>query len=202
MVGMSRGAPVWVLSSVQQVPAIEKAANFTAPNQGYQITFTPVSGFTGTTASSIVFDSESITNHTGSSFNGFSFILLNTNSTLATFASVGKTFAPPTGSGYNYTSVSLTSENTDLSYTGTQGNGITSFWGNGDPSSAGNNLLIGAPLGSDFALKELSSAGSGSSPGGPGASVPMPAAAWQSLFGLGGLALFGLGRRIKQRKLA
>jgi hypothetical protein len=176
---------------------IQKTANFTAPNQGYQITFSPISGFTGTAATSFVIDSESITNSTGSSFNGFSFVLLNTTSTLATFASVGRSFTPPTGSGYDYTSVSLTSGSTILSYTGTQDNGVTSVWGNGDASATGDNLLINAPAGSDFALKELSSSGSS-----PPSAVPLPAAAWQSVAGLGGLLLFGLGRKLKQRRPA
>ncbi len=183
-------------SSADEVD-IEKTATFTAPNQGYQITFAPVSGYTGTVATEFVIPDETIVNDTGSSFNGFSFAILNTTSTLATFDSVGRTFIPPTGTGYNYTSVSLSPGNTVLTYVGTQGNGVTSFWGDGDPSASGDNLLIDAPAGSDFSLKELSSSGSG-----PGPVVPLPAAAWQSLAGLGGLALVGLGRRLKRRRLA
>jgi hypothetical protein len=177
---------------------VEKTATFTAPNQGYQITFAPIPGYTGTSATEFVIPDETIVNNTGSSFSQFSFILLNTTSSLATFDSVGRTFVPPTGSGYDYTTVSLTSGNTILTYTGTQGNGVTSFWGDGDPSATGDNLLIDAPAGSDFALKELS----GSGPGGPGSVVPLPAAAWQSLAGLGGLALIGLRRKLKQRRFA
>ncbi len=176
---------------------VTKMATFTAPNQGYQITFVPISGYTGTAATQFVIPTEMITNNTGASFNGFSFVLLNTTSDLATFDSVARTFIPPAGSGYNFTSVSLDPGNTILTYTGTQDNGVTSTWGNGDASSTGDNLLIDAPAGSDFSLKELSSSGSG-----PGPVVPLPAAAWQSLVGLGGLALIGLRRRIKQRRLA
>jgi hypothetical protein len=177
---------------------LEKTATFTAPNQGYQINFAPIAGYTGTVATEFVIPDETIVNNTGSSFNGFSFVLLNTTSTLATFDSVGRTFIPPTGPGYDYSTVSLNPGNTVLAYTGTQGNGVTSFWGNGDPSASGDNLLIDAPAGSDFSFKELSSSG----PGGPGNVVPLPAAAWQSLAGLGGLALIGLGRKLKQRRPA
>jgi hypothetical protein len=177
---------------------VEKTATFTAPNQGYQITFSPISGYDGTAATSFVIPDETIVNNTASSFNGFSFILMNTTSTLATFDSVARTFIPPTGPGYNYSSETLGPGSlqpfTILTYTGTQGSGVTSFWGNGDPSSTGDNLLIDAPAGSDFALKELSSSSSG------GNVVPMPAAAWQSLAGLAGLGLIGLGRRLKQRR--
>jgi hypothetical protein len=170
---------------------VEKTATFTAPNQGLQITFSPTGGTGG--ATQFVIPDETIVNNTGSSFSAFSFILLNKTSTLATFDSVARTFIPPTGPGYDFSTVNLTSGNTILTYTGTQGNGVTSFWGNGDPSSAGDNLLIDAPAGSDFSLKELSSSGS---------VVPLPAAAWQSLTGLAGLALIGLRRQIKQRRLA
>jgi hypothetical protein len=175
---------------------VAKTATFTAPNQGYQITFAPIPGFTGTAATQFVIPTESIVNNTGSAFNGFSFVLLNTTSDLATFDSVGSTFIPPTGTGYNYSSVSLSPGNTVLAYTGTQGDGVTSTWGDGDASSTGDNLLIDAPAGSDFSLKELSSSG------GSGQAVPLPAADWQSLAGLGGLALIGLGRRLKRRHLA
>ena len=175
---------------------VEKSATFTAPNQGYQIVFTPVSGG-GSAATQFVIPDETIVNKTGSAFSSFSFILINKTTTLATFDSVARTFIPPTGSGYDYTSVDLTSS-TILTYTGTQGDGVTSFWGNGDPSASGDNLLIDAPAGSDFALKELSASG----PPGPPSVVPVPAAAWQSLVVLGGLGLIGLRRQVKQRRLA
>jgi hypothetical protein len=175
---------------------VEKTATFTAPNQGFQITFVPTGG--GSAATKFVIPDETIVNSTGSAFSSFSFILMNTTSTLATFDSVSRTFIPPTGPGYDYTTVSLSPGNTVLTYTGTQNSGTTSFWGNGDPSSSGDNLLIDAPAGSEFSLKELSASG----PPGPPNVVPIPAAALQSLGGLAGLALIGLGRKMKRRRLA
>ncbi|HEY1923263.1 MAG TPA: hypothetical protein VGG44_10985, partial [Tepidisphaeraceae bacterium] len=157
---------------------VEKSATFTAQNQGLQITFSPAPG-SSTTADKFVIPDETIVNNSTAAFGSFSFILLNKSSTLATFDSVAKTFIPPTGPGYDFTTVSLTGGGTILTYTGTQGIGVTSFWGNGDPSSAGDNLVIDAPAGADFALKELSASGSG-----PGPVVPLPASAWQSLTGL------------------
>jgi hypothetical protein len=177
--------------------AVEKTATFKAPNQGFQITFSPKSGGTPT-ATKFVIPDETIVNKTGSAFSSFSFILMNTTSTLATFDSVARTFIPPTGPGYDFTTVSLSPGNTILTYTGTQNDGVTSFWGNGDPSSSGDNLLIDAPAGSEFSLKELSASG----PPGPPNVVPLPAAAWQSISGFGLLALIGLGRQMKRRRLA
>ncbi len=179
---------------------LAKTATFTAPNQGFQIAFAPISGFTGTAATQFVIPNESIVNNTGAAFNGFSFVLLNTTSKLATFDSIGRTFTPPTGTGFNFTAKSLTSGNTILTFTGTQGNGVTSTWGNGDASSSGDNLMIDAPAGSGFSLKELPSSGGG--PPGPPIGVPTPSAAWQSLAGLGGLALIGFGRKIKRGRIA
>jgi hypothetical protein len=187
-------------SSASQVD-VEKTATFTAPNQGYQITFEPIMGFSGTTATQFVIPDETIANNTGASFNGFSFVLMPTVAGSTTFDSVARTFIPPTGPGYDYTTVNLTSGNTILAYTGTQSDGKTSFWGNGDPSPSGDNLLIDATAGDGFSLKELSSSG-GSGPSGPGSVVPLPAAAWQSLVGLAGLALIGLRRQMKHRRMA
>ncbi len=172
---------------------VEKTATFNAPNQGYQITFSPTPGYDGTTATQFVIPDETIVNSTGSSFNAFSFVLLPTVPGSTAFDSA-EIFSLPSGPGYDFTSVSLTSGNTILTYTGTQGSGVTSFWGNGDPSSTGDNLVIDATPGDSFALLELSSSG--------GRTVPLPAAAWQSLLGLAGLGLFGLARQRKLRRLA
>ncbi|MGD0461980.1 MAG: VPLPA-CTERM sorting domain-containing protein [Tepidisphaeraceae bacterium] len=184
-------------SSSTQVD-VEKTATFTAPNQGYQITFEPIQGYSGKSATQFVIPDETIANNTGASFNGFAFVLLPTVAGSTTFKSVARTFIPPTGPGYDYTTVSLTSGNTILAYTGTQKNGATSFWGNGDPSASGDNLLIDATPHDGFSLKELSSSGGGST----GPVVPLPAAAWQSLAGLAGLALIGVRRQMKHRRMA
>lgn len=172
---------------------VEKVANFTVPNQGLLVGFQYVGG-NSSPATVVDFADEMIANSTGQPFSGFDFILMNPNGLPgATFPSVSNVFAPPTGTGYNYTSVNLDSTGQILSYSGVQGTGTTSSWGSANP---GDNLLIDVASGTDdFALKELSEAGSGSV-------VPVPAAAWQSLAGLGGLALIGLGRRLKQRRLA
>ena len=175
---------------------VEKTATFSAPGQGFQITFAP-STTSGTTANTFVIPDESITNDTGASFSSFSFIILNTGTTAATFAGPG--FTPPTGTGYNFTSVSLVNGGTDLDYAGTQGNGVTSLWGDGTTAPGGDNLVIDAPAGSDFSLKEL--AGSGGGPPGPPA-VPLPASAWQCLVSLGGLGLIAGVRSMKKRRMA
>jgi hypothetical protein len=167
---------------------IEKSATFSAVNQGFQISFVPGSN---PTADTFVLPDETITNLTGKSFSGFSFILINTGSVNATFGGISPGFIPPTGPGYDYTTVSLVNGKTELDYKGTQGNGVTSFWGNGDPSSNGDNLVIDAPAGSIFSLKELSVGG--------GNVVPLPAAAWQSLIGVVCVGAFTALRGLKRR---
>jgi hypothetical protein len=176
-------------SSVSSQVDVEKTATFTAPGQGFQITFAPTPGASAT-ASTFVIPDESIINETGKPFGSFSFILLGSGATFAGALTPG--FIPPTGPGYNYTSVSLVKK-TELDYIGTQGNGVTSFWGNGDPSSSGDNLVIDATPGESFTLKELALPGSGP------VTVPMPAALWQSLIGLGGVGLFVAARGLKRR---
>jgi len=172
---------------------VEKTATFTAPGQGYQITFNPTPGFTGSAATTFVIPDETIINDTGAAFGSFSFILLGSGATFAGALTPG--FIPPTGPGYDYTSVSLVNGKTELDYVGTQANGVTSFWGNGDPSSSGDNLVITATPGDTFTLKELALPGGGTGP----VTVPMPAALWQSLIGLGGVGLFIGARGLKRR---
>jgi len=170
---------------------LTKTATFTAKNQGVQVEF---SAGANATADTFVFSTESITNNTGAPFAGFSFILLNTGTANATFGGTTPGFKPPTGIGYNYTKVSLVNGKTELDYVGTQGNGVTSVWGNGDASSSGDNLVIDAPAGSTFALKELAVSGGGGPP-----AVPFPASFWQSIIGLGGLGLIAGARALKRR---
>jgi hypothetical protein len=173
---------------------LQKTITVSSPGQGFQISFAPGAS---ATADTFVIDTESITNSSGSSFGGFSFILLNTGSVNATFGGTTPGFTPPSGTGYDYTSVLLENNKTELDYVGTQNNGVTSVWGNGDPSSAGDNLVIDAPAGSSFALKELAVPGSSGPP-----AVPLPASLWQSLIGLTGLGLFAGVRSLKRRGIA
>lgn len=161
---------------------IEKAANFTVPNQSLQIGFQPVAATDP--ASVIDITNETIFNDTGAPFNGFDFILQNVGSAKAYFG--GDVFVNAIGS----TPGSLNGAQDFLSYVGAQANGATSSWG----GSAGNDLVIVAPAGAVFALDEASTAG--------GQAVPLPAAAWQSLIGLAGLGIFGLARQRKLRRLA
>jgi len=188
------GVSLTVTSSGNQID-IEKLANFTGVNQGLQVSFQPVDD----SASVIDFTDEQIQNNTGSAFNGFQFILMNAGSANAVFPSVSDTFSPPAGTGYSYSTVKLNAAGDILSYAGTQNAGSTSTWGTGTPGTPGvgnpnDNLFIDAPAGAVFSLKELSS---GSGGGSSSSAVPLPAAAWQSLAGLAGLALYGVGRKLK-----
>jgi hypothetical protein len=162
---------------------VEKAANFTKPNQGFQVAFQPVAG-DQSAATSVDFTDETVQNNTGQSFSEFDFLLMNVGSVNASFPGVSNVFVPPSGTGYAYTSVKLNSTGDILSYTGSQSAGTTSYWGS---AAEGDNLLIDAPAGSDFSLKELSTSGGV-------ASVPTPTAAWQ---GLAGLVLIGFWRWAK-----
>jgi hypothetical protein len=134
------GVSLTVTSSDNEI-FVEKAANFTVPNQGFQIAFQPVAGATG--ATSVDFTDETVQNNTGQAFSGFDFILMNTGSPNATFDGVANVFAAP--SGYSGT-ISLNSTKDILSYTGTQASGTTSIWGSATP---GDNLLIDTPAGAD-----------------------------------------------------
>jgi len=195
---------------------IEKSVTFNAPNQGVQITFTPDSSFTGTPASSFVIDNETVVNNTGAPITSFSLALLNKTSNpsqYATFVGVGKGQIWPTDNTAYFSTAKLTNGDTLLTYTGSQPNKTTSFWGDGNPNenpskgAVGNDVLISAPVEADdagFALKELIGSGSGSSGGSSGggggsSAVPMPAAVWLSLAGLAGLAVYGIARKLKHR---
>jgi hypothetical protein len=194
--GWNISAPIGISLAVDNSSGselyIEKVANFTSPVGGLIITFDQVSAGA---AAQIDLTDESVTNNTGSAFSGFQFLVLNTTSSLATFDGLGNVFVPPTGTNVDYTTVTLDSTKTVLTYTGTQANGAISNWGS---SLAGDNLLIdadpaaGSPY-QDFGLKELPNTG-----GGGGTPVPLPAAAWQSLAGLAGLGLLAIGRKVKK----
>jgi hypothetical protein len=185
----AQGVSLVVTSAGSEI-SIDKTANFTVPNQELPVVFQA----SGTGATQIDFTGEEVLNNTGSAFSGFQFILQNVGSANATFDGVGNVFSPPTGTGVNYTSALLNSTKDILTYTGTQATGTTSIWGSANP---GDDLLIDAPSGSEFTLKEVSIAG-----GGGGSVVPLPSAAWQSLFGLLGLGVIGIGRQVKNRQPA
>jgi hypothetical protein len=191
------GVTLFVTAGSDSVPiAIEKSAQFTAPNQGFLISFQPVAG--QTPASVIDFDSETIQNSTGTTWSQFQFLL----GAGATFPTVTSTFAPPSGF---FSQEELNAAGDTLTYfDGSQATGTTSSWGSGivDYDNTGtalpghnspDNLIIDAS-GVGFDLKEIPSTSGGG--GGGGNVVPLPNAAWQSLVGLSALALFGLGRKL------
>jgi hypothetical protein len=163
---------------------IEKAANFTTPNESFQIGFQPVVGAVDP-ATSVDFTNETIFNGTGSAFGEFDFIIQNVGTANATFG--GDIFTNAIGSAPG----TLNAGKDMLTYLGNQPAGATASWGGG----AGNDLEIVIPTGATFAFDEASIPGGGSV-------VPVPAAAWQSLVGLGGLGVFGLIRHRKMQRLA
>jgi hypothetical protein len=184
--GWNITAPAGVSLTVMAVGCtidIEKAANFTLPNQSLQIGFQPVAGASDP-AKSIDFTNETIFNDTGSPFGEFDFILQNVGTANATFS--GDIFKNAIGA----TPGSLDGAKDFLTYTGYQASGATASWG----GTAGNDLFISVPTGAVFVFDEASLSG--------GNAVPIPAAAWQSLVGLAGLGLLGVGRQLKLRRLA
>jgi hypothetical protein len=163
----------------------EKDALFasTAP---LSITFTQ-SG--SSAATSVVIETESITNITGSTWPGFEMTLINLPGSNSSFVeNANAPFAPALG----YSSVSISP--TDLVYTGSQANLATSTWGY---SGDGELVIDTDPLGigTTFVFKELP--GTGSNPNPP---VPLPAAVWQGFFGLTGLALIAAAKKRFTRK--
>jgi hypothetical protein len=122
--------------------------------------------------SSVEFATETIGNATGSDWTGFQFSLTGA----ATFDGIANVFAPPFGTGVNYSSVQLNAMRNLLSYTGSQSDGATSSWGSSNP---GDDLLIDAvpTTGEPFASFTLTESPQGVS----SKVVPLPAAAWQSL---------------------
>jgi hypothetical protein len=168
---------------------IEKDASFSSAGQVVPISFTWVSSG----ASVIDVQDEVIHNDTGSPFSGFDFVLTGS----AAFYSVADAFNS-TDAGFSSVSLNGSSGSNILSYSGGSQPTGTTFWNPGGALEPGpglgnvnDNLFIDASSASDFSLKEFA----------PGASsaVPLPAAAWQSLAGLAGLALYGIVRRLKHR---
>jgi hypothetical protein len=167
---------------------INKTASFTAPNQGFLISFQPVS----TTTNVIDFDSESILNGSGTTWSGFEFLV----GSGASFPSISETFSAPAGF---FSTRSLNAAGNTLTYAGgSQASGTTSSWGSGtvDYDNNGNpvapspdNLIIDA-TGIGFDLKEIPDTG-----GGPPSGVPLPSSGWQSFVGLSALAVIGIARK-------
>jgi hypothetical protein len=129
-------------------------------------------------ASSVDLLTAAIADSTGSGWTKFAFALTGS----ATFESVSDVFAPPLGTGVDYTNAQLGTARTTVLYAGSQLSGSTSDWGSSDP---GDDLLISAnpSTGSDnspyadFTLEQ--------SPEGIVSEVVNgPQAAWQSLAGL------------------
>jgi hypothetical protein len=193
--GWTVSAPADVLLTLSDLNGtldISKTADFTTPTAAFLITFEQSSA---TASPNIEFSNESIANNSGSAWSGFQFLLLNTTSTAATFAGLGNIFVPPVGSGYDYTGASLDTSKDTLTYTGSQNNGATSAWGG---TTASDYLLIDAnPAATSpfqvFALKELPELGGG------GTTVPLPAAAWQSLIGLASVSLLARANTRRRR---
>jgi hypothetical protein len=131
--------------------------------------------------SSIVIQTEAIVNESGSTWSAFNFSLVGNS----TFAGAGDTFAPPT----EYTG--FTFSPTEITYTGSQTNSDTSFWGlNGD-----GDLVINPGDATTFFFKEFPNGG-GNTP------VSLPAGVWQGLSGLGGLGLVVLAKNFRKVKIS
>ncbi|MGD0540156.1 MAG: hypothetical protein ABSB33_01430 [Tepidisphaeraceae bacterium] len=129
---------------------------------------------------------ETIGNSTGSDWTSFKFALSGS----ATFDGISNVFAPPFGTGVNYTTVDLNAPRTMVTYTGSQLDGASSSWGSSNP---GDDLLIdGNPVTPDpfasFVLDE-------STQGFVSEVVPAPLAAWQCLVALLALGLAPALRR-------
>ena len=181
-VGTQAGISLVITSASSTQIDIEKAANFTLPG-GLFVTFT-YDGAGTSPATTVDFTSEMIANNTGQSWSTFDFKLSNG----ATFPSVSQIFNPPGPTNGLFREVTLPSKQDASYFNGVQNTDEASSW-SGPPS-----LEIDVAAGTDyFTLEELPNSG------GSGSVVPMPAAVWQSLAGLAGLALFGIARKLKHR---
>jgi hypothetical protein len=151
-------------------------------DQGALIAFTQVA----TDASSqIVFNDEHVTNDTGTSWNGFGFVLMSPFGPAAggSFASAGQVFNPSTP----FKTTTFSSDIVTLS-DGVLPTGSTFEWGTALP---GNGLAINAVPGmampTTFTFKEIPFEG--------GSAIPLPKAMWSALTVLGGLGTLTLVRR-------
>ena len=156
--------------------------------EGLLITFTQ----TSSSAKPVIdFTDESITNVTGESWSGFDFILLNSGNSSASFASnLNSPFSPPSGVFSTESTTTIDGNPAVVYGGGTQANLATSLWGIGTDG----DLMIDADplgLGTTFTFKEVPV--DGSTP-----PVPLPAALWQGLAGLAGLALVTAAKRLRR----
>lgn len=163
---------------------LQKGATFDS-TEGLDITFTQIDA---TARPMITFDTEQVTNNSGTPWSGFQFLLQNTlagNSPAATFASADDTFKTITP----FTTTTFSNDTVTLGG-GTLANGATATWGagtdggdlviNANPAATGTKVL-------DF--KESPIAGTG---------IPVPAAGWTGLTGLVGLGLLSVRRNFRK----
>lgn len=168
---------------------VTKVGTFMTPNEGALVSFMQTSS---TASADIVFTQENLHNNSGSAWNQFQFALGNTATSSADYATYGNSgFTAPVAAGVSYNAPTLNTAGNILTYTGSQADGTTSVWG-GTP---GDDLVIDAnPFGSQaFAFKELSQNG------GSGPVISLPAADWQSLVGLLGLATISGAIALRKR---
>lgn len=140
----------------------------------------------------IEIESETIENDTGTPWNGFQFLLVDTAGGIgAQFHSAADTFKTITP----FTTTLFDPGTVFVYGGGTLASGSQATFGGG---AEGGSLLIDANpvttagVKANFALKELPSEGTGPS-------VPLPAAVWTSLTVLAGMMLVGNGKRIIRR---
>jgi hypothetical protein len=182
MVNAGNGVALSV-SQLGNTLVLEKTANFPGLESAL-VTFNAVSA---SAPKSIEFENESITNSGTGAWSGFQFLLLSTTSAQASFAGAGNVFVPPVGTGVDYTSFNLNGAKNTLTYNGVQGAETISDWGSTTP---GDDLLINTNGSTNFAFDEVPVVG---------ATIPLPAAAWQGLVGLLGLGAIALTRKIKNQ---
>lgn len=185
--------------------ALTKAATFSTMAEGLIITFTQVST---SAAPTITFNSEALTNNSGSSWGGFEFLIMNPLSSATFVDSSTSPFQPGTG----YTSGSFGS--TNVVYAGTQADKATSDWGLVNASGDQGTLMIAADptgIGTTFDLKEIpltasevpvQSAGGIPIPIGSVVAVPVPEAAWQGGLALLAMGLIRIGQNLRRKPAA